>query len=402
MIVAVRAKRHGVPTRGHGSDDGKSPRFALSPQLTGASVHGSLLSTPRRRPTALADGRARRSKLFKSKVATVGAEIANMSRKRARVRLVSICSLVLLSVVGAGWAPAAAFPFHRILRRGSQGADVKALEVRVAGWYPRGDQTRMGLNRRFGLRTKRALEALQAHYGLAVDGIAGPATFEVLARLEDRDGSTAHFNWGEFKQNFNSSCGAQANAYAGTFGGGMVAPRRAKRNARRLMWRLEAVRAKGGRRPIGINSGFRSVKYNSCIGGAALSQHMYGTAADNRMVAVSNRKERRLAKRSQLSGIGCYSSLSHNHFDLRLDNADLPAQRAWWWPQRDSKGRDLDATGQPCWGEKKSTKAGSGVGGADPRALGAYVRGAGSLVPTEREVVAFEAAGEVSDLGPAD
>jgi zinc D-Ala-D-Ala carboxypeptidase len=325
-----------------------------------------------------------------------------MSRKRAKVRLVPICSLVLLSVLGAAWAPASAYPFKRILRRGSQGADVKALEVRVAGWYPRKDQTRMGPNRRFGLRTKRAVEVLQAHYGLVVDGIAGPATFKVLARLEDGDGSTAHFDWGEFKQNSNSSCGAQANAYAGTFGGGRVAPRRAKRNARRLMWRLEAVRAKGGRRPIGINSGFRSVKYNSCIGGAALSQHMYGTAADNRMVAVSNHRERRLARRSQLSGIGCYSSLSHNHFDLRLDNADLPAQRAWWWPQRDSKGRDLDATGRPCWGEKKRTKARAAAGAGASRALRAHVRGAESLILTKREIDTFEAAGEVPELGSAD
>ncbi|CAN5606579.1 D-Ala-D-Ala carboxypeptidase family metallohydrolase [soil metagenome] len=333
-----------------------------------------------------------------SKVTTVGAETAKMSRKRASVRLVPICSLVLLSILVAAWAPASAYPFQRVLRRGSRGADVKALETRVAGWYPRGGQTRMALNRIFGLRTKRALEAFQAHYGLFVDGIAGPATFKVLDRLENKNGSTAHFEWGEFKQNFNSSCGAQANAYAGTFGGGMVAPRRAKRNARRLMWRLEAVRAKGSRQPIGVNSGFRSVEYNSCIGGAALSQHMYGTAADNRMVAVSNRTERVLAKRSQLSGIGCYSSLSHNHFDLRLDNGDLPAQRAWWWPQKDSKGRDLDATGRPCWGEKKrAAKAGYGESRASrEQAVG------GNLVPTEREIQAFETAGEVSELGSAD
>lgn len=183
----------------------------------------------------------------------------------------------------------------------------------------------------------------------------------------------------------------------------MVAPRRAKRNARRLMWRLEAVRAKGGRRPIGINSGFRSVKYNSCIGGAGLSQHMYGTAADNRMVAVSNRKQRQLAKRSQLSGIGCYSSLSHNHFDVRLDNADLPEARAWWWPRRDSKGRDLDANGRPCWGEKKKgARVGSEAPAGGSRALAAQARAAGSLIPTEREIEAFEAAGEVPELGPAD
>jgi zinc D-Ala-D-Ala carboxypeptidase len=322
-----------------------------------------------------------------------------MSHKGARGFREVACALLLLAVLAGTSAPASAYPFHRILRRGSHGPDVKALEMRVAGWFPRRDQTRMVLNGRFGLRTKRAVMAFQAHYGLVVDGIAGPATFAVLDRLESKDHSTAHFNYGEFKQNFNPACGAQANAYAGTFRGGMVAPRRARRNARRLMWRLEAVRAKGGGGAVGINSGFRSVKYNSCIGGAALSQHLYGIAADNRMAAVSNHRERRLAKRSQLSGIGCYSSLSHNHFDLRLDNSDLPSQRAWWWPQRDSKGRDLDAAGKPCWGEKKKN---SNREGNVLRAIWAHARGAGSLVPRAREISAFEAAGETSALGSAD
>jgi zinc D-Ala-D-Ala carboxypeptidase len=317
-----------------------------------------------------------------------GAESSLVSVKR-----VAFCAIALLVVASS--APAAAYPFSRILEEGDRGRDVLALEVRVAGWYPLAKQQALLINRRFGRRTKVAVEAFQRHYGLAVDGIAGAATYSVLDSLQDKNGSTEHFNWSEFEQNYNRSCSSQANAYAGTFGGGMVAPRKVKGHVRRLMWRLEALRAKGGSHLIGINSGFRSVKYNQCIGGAGLSQHMYGTAVDNRMAHVRNRRERNIAKRSQLSGIGCYASLSHNHFDTRIDNRDLASSRFWWWPERDSKGRDLDATGRPCWGER-ARKAGRSPAGGSRQA------GPQSLVPSVREVRAFQAAGEPADLLGAD
>jgi hypothetical protein len=181
----------------------------------------------------------------------------------------------------------------------------------------------------------------------------------------------------------------------------MVSARKAKRNVRRLMWRLEAIRTRGGGGTIGINSGFRSVAYNDCIGGARASQHMYGTAADNRMSGITNRRERRLAKRSEMHGIGCYSSLSHNHLDVRMDNRDLASSRFWWWPDRDRKGRDLDAGGRPCWGEKRRKSAGEST----PSALAAVRAGrpgAGSLVPSPAEIRAFAAAGEPRDLQGQD
>lgn len=84
------------------------------------------------------------------------------------------------------------------------------------------------------------------------------------------------------------------------------------------MWRLEAVRKKGGRKSIGIISGFRSVAYNNCIAGARASQHLYGTAADNRMVGVKNRREREIAKRSQIHGI------SLRTFRLTRRGLDMP------------------------------------------------------------------------------
>lgn len=295
------------------------------------------------------------------------------------------CVLAMaVAVLGLGAARASG------LAPGDRGPRVKILQVRVAGWFPASRrQVHFALDGVYGPQTVAAVRAFQRHYGLRADGIAGPATKVILRRLSDADGSTAHFNFSEFSQNHNPACSAQANAYARSFRGGMVSRQRTRRNVRRLMWRLEALRAKGGGHPLGINSGFRSVAYNSCIGGARLSQHMYGTAADNRFAKVSNHRARFLAKGSELHGIGCYSSLRHNHFDVRIDNADLDAARAWWWPRQDGRGRDLDASGRPCWGETRRARVAARVEST-------------SLLASMAEIKAWAAAGEPRHLGAAD
>lgn len=290
--------------------------------------------------------------------------------------------------------------FDRPLHRRDRGPDVKALEIRVAGWFSRHDQTQLPVNKYFGPKTVVAVRHFQSHYGLKPTGAAGRGVYKVFRRLQSRDSSTRHFDWSEFVQNRNSSCGAQANAYAGTLRGGAIAFDRVKRNVRRMMWRLEAVRAKARSNPIGINSGFRSVPYNDCIGGASASQHMYGTAADNRIAGIGNRRARNLGKNSQVHGIGCYSSSSHNHFDLRVENRWLPSSRFWWWPERDAAGRDLDETGRPCFGETSHGRRGKTL--RSMAAVRAGIAGAGSLVPSPAEVAAFQRAGEPDDLGSAD
>lgn len=273
-------------------------------------------------------------------------------------RLIWVLATLLVAQIVAA-SPAAAYTFTRTLKSGDKGPDVKVLQIRVAGWYGKADQSALVLDGSYGTATVDAVKAFQAFYGLDPDGVAGPSTFAVIDGLEDDDGSTLHFDWIEFTQNRNANCSAKANAYAGSFRGGMTAPLRTKKNVKKLMWRLEALRAKAGGNAVGINSGFRSVPYNDCIGGARLSQHMYGTAVDNRMAEVANRTERELAKATQFHGIGCYSSLSHNHFDIRLDNRDLDGGRYWWWPDRDDAGRDLADDGKPCWGEKAAEDGGT-------------------------------------------
>lgn len=325
-----------------------------------------------------------------------------MRGKRSRSLVVATSTAAIL--VLSAWPASAGGP-TRALAPGASGREVRALQVRVAGWFPDSKrQVHFALDGHYGAQTVAAVKSFQERHGLRADGIAGPSTLKLLRRLKDKDRSTAHFDYGEFDQNHNSACSARANAYAGTFGGGMVSARRAKRNARRLMWRLEAVRAKGGRHQVGINSGFRSVAYNDCIGGARASQHMYGTAADNRMAEVSNHRQRRLAKRSEFHGIGCYSSLSHNHLDVRMDNLDLASARVWWWPKKDSRGRELDETGRPCWGESSRTNRATVVTTSAARleAVRAGRPGSGSLVPSAAEVRAFAQAGEPLDLDGRD
>ena len=51
-------------------------------------------------------------------------------------------------------------------------------------------------------------------------------------------------------------------------------------NMKRLATGLEEVRAVLGNKPMRINSGYRSPKLNRAVGGARLSAHMAGYAAD--------------------------------------------------------------------------------------------------------------------------
>jgi peptidoglycan hydrolase-like protein with peptidoglycan-binding domain len=318
-----------------------------------------------------------------------------MTSPALRRVLVVAAAVAALAAVAS---PALAYEFERPLERGDEGPDVRALQTRIAGWFPRDDQTPMGIDGVFGRKTARAVKAFQRFHGMHVDGVAGSGVFEELDSLEDDDGSTAHFDWSEFVQNRNAGCSAQANAYAGTFDGGPIAPSVVKTNVRRLMWRLEALRSKTGGHAIGINSGFRSIAYNDCIGGARASQHMYGTAADNRIAQVDNRTGREVAMTSQFSGVGCYSSLSHNHLDIRVENAGSGSTQFWWWPKTDSKGRHLADDGLPCWGETVDKAVAARATATVLRSVAAALPGAGSLVPPSAEVEAFEDAGESEDL----
>jgi zinc D-Ala-D-Ala carboxypeptidase len=208
-----------------------------------------------------------------------------------------------------------AYPWSRTLSEGATGADVTELQIRVAGWAAdSASHSRVSIDGDFGPGTAAAVRRFQSAYGLGADGNVGPATQAQLNALEQSDGSTAHFNWSEF-----------TDRVSGNFNGGKVSAAAAKENARRAMYKLEALRKKLGNTAITVNSGFRSIAHNADVGGASDSMHLYGTAADLNVPGVSNRTVYQKAETCGFSGLETYT-VDHQHVDSRADLG-----RSWWW-----------------------------------------------------------------------
>ncbi|NDL60272.1 D-Ala-D-Ala carboxypeptidase family metallohydrolase [Phytoactinopolyspora mesophila] len=227
----------------------------------------------------------------------------------------AIGAVAVGSVVTA--APAHAYNWTRTMRRGDSGNDVRELQIRVAGWAAASaSRTFIAIDGQFGPATEGAVRRFQSAYGLTSDGIAGPQTHTQLNWLESSDGSTRHFAWSEFHSRDGSG-----------FGGGRVGTSTVRENVRRLMYKLEAVRRKGGNNACIINSGFRSVSHNSNVGGSSNSQHMYGIAADFR---ISNRSVSQAISYCQTSGFsGIIRYSSHTHADSRVEYAY--GAQSWYW-----------------------------------------------------------------------
>ncbi|CAM5730043.1 muramoylpentapeptide carboxypeptidase [Streptomyces badius] len=176
-----------------------------------------------------------------------------MLRRTARVLLglVMTISFALGGVVlTAGTAQAdGCYTWTRTLKAGATGNDVTQLQIRVAG-YP-GYNAVLAIDGSYGLATTAAVERFQAAYGLAADGIAGPATQAKLYALQDNDCTPIHFTYPEL------------NKCNGAWAGGAVAAGTAKANALSSMWKLEALRHALGDQSIRVTSGFRSYSCNS-------------------------------------------------------------------------------------------------------------------------------------------
>lgn len=239
--------------------------------------------------------------------------------RRAVLRAGAVGAVTLVAGVARGvWADHAwAFAWSRTLSQGATGADVRELQIRVAGWAAgSAQQTFVAVDGDFGPGTNAAVRRFQSAYGLAVDGVAGPATQATLNALESSDGSTAHFNWSEF-----------TDRVSGTFSGGKVGASTVRENVRRLMYKLEALRVKIGNIPITVNSGFRSISHNAAVGGASNSMHLYGVAADL-AAGVSNKTIYQRAETCGFSGLETFTE-DHQHVDSRIEYPY--GSQFWWW-----------------------------------------------------------------------
>lgn len=67
------------------------------------------------------------------------------------------------------------------------------------------------------------------------------------------------------------------------------------------------------KKPVNINSGYRTVTKNKACGGATYSQHLYGTAADISIKGVSPKEVAAYAETllPKKGGIGIYSTFTH-------------------------------------------------------------------------------------------
>nr|WP_236072995.1 D-Ala-D-Ala carboxypeptidase family metallohydrolase [Streptomyces tardus] len=158
------------------------------------------------------------------------------------------------------------FTWDRTLASGDTGADVTELQVRVAGHPASGEV--LTVDGDFGPATEAAVGRFQTAYGLESTGVADSGTFDKIYELQSPDCSPVHFEFSEL-----NTCNSD-------WSGGKVSATEARENAKRTMWKLEAMRRALGDQPIRVTSGFRSVACNDAVGGAPDSRHLYGDSAD--------------------------------------------------------------------------------------------------------------------------
>jgi len=209
---------------------------------------------------------------------------------------------------------------RRTLRVGSgPGADVLEVQIRVAGWAADLDDLQaarfLPITGRYDAETARAVRRFQRGYQLATqDGVVDRPTWAALDRLAGADGSTAHFGWTEMLRDDP----------------GHTVTDRIRENARRTMYKLEAVRRKLGDVTVIVKSGFRAAAdedEETRIGGNRL--HTVAAAVDITAFGAPRGKVYRAAITSGFTGVGPVDR-HWQHCDSRLEFPALGLATPWY------------------------------------------------------------------------
>lgn len=82
------------------------------------------------------------------------------------------------------------------------------------------------------------------------------------------------------------------------------------------------------KKPVIINSGYRCAKHNKAVGGATLSKHRFGMAADIKIKDVPPKAIAAHAEKIGMRGIGLYSSFVH---------IDTRRNKSFWYGDKQEK-----------------------------------------------------------------
>ena len=187
---------------------------------------------------------------------------------------------------------------RRTLRKGDSGADVVYLQQRLTSkGYGVGK-----IDGKFGSMTDEATRALQAENGLAVDGIVGINTWNVLENKEGvmvkeyflaRDGEMQISKNFKVKE-FRCKDGSDKILIDTDF----------------VVNKLQKIRDHFGV-AVTINSAYRTESYNKKVGGAKSSYHMKGQAFDIVVKGHTPLEVARFAQTIGITGIIQYNTFVH-------------------------------------------------------------------------------------------
>jgi len=215
---------------------------------------------------------------------------------RKHLKMIICCAVVITIISAVGMTQLFA---ASTLKKGDTGSEVRTLQNQLVklGFH-------IGsVDGVFGSMTLDAVKGVQSAAGIKVDGLVGPNTRSAITTLlgKPNNCNTAHFKQSEFKC---KHCGKLPP-------GGIP---------KKLLLRLEAMRAKCGNKSITITSGYRCATHNKNVGGATNSQHLYGKAADIKVSGVSPSTVYSYANTIfGDGGVGKYSTFTH--VDIRNGRA---------------------------------------------------------------------------------